>query len=41
MLLGEIQRSGVVLPTTPDIYQPVLKALADMGISAKVTTRTT
>ena len=38
VLPGEIQRSGVLLPTTPDIYQPVLKALAHMGISAKVTT---
>jgi len=32
ILNGEIDRSGVAIPTTPDIYNPILQELEDMGI---------
>ncbi|KAK7102221.1 alpha-aminoadipic semialdehyde synthase, mitochondrial-like isoform X2 [Littorina saxatilis] len=41
ILKGEIKQSGVVLPTTPDIYQAVLTALKDFGITATESVFTT
>lgn len=35
VLDGEIQRKGVVVPTTLDIYQPILKRLVMEGIRAR------
>ena len=33
ILNGELQRTGVVMPLTSDIYNPVLDRLEEMGIS--------
>lgn len=35
ILQGDIHKRGIVLPTTPDIYQPVLASLAHLGITEK------
>lgn len=34
LFTGEIQRKGVVVPLTLDIYQPILSRLAQEGIKA-------
>ncbi|KAK7499986.1 hypothetical protein BaRGS_00008834 [Batillaria attramentaria] len=36
ILKGEIQKTGVVLPTTADMYMPMLAALRQLGITAQV-----
>jgi saccharopine dehydrogenase-like NADP-dependent oxidoreductase len=33
ILQGKITRKGVVVPVTPDIYEPVLAELEQLGIS--------
>lgn len=38
ILEGEIQREGVLRPVTKEVYRPVLKRLADFGITATHTT---
>ncbi len=39
VLEGKITRKGVVVPVTPDIYEPVLAELDDMGIQLEEVTR--
>lgn len=39
VLEGKITRKGVVVPVTPDIYEPVLAELDDMGIHLEEVTR--
>lgn len=38
ILKGEIQQTGVALPTTGEMYKPILSALQKLGISAQVST---
>jgi saccharopine dehydrogenase-like NADP-dependent oxidoreductase len=40
ILSGKIRRTGVLQPTTPDIYLPVLEELAGLGISCHERTET-
>jgi len=40
ILEGKITRKGVLVPTTPDIYEPVLEELEQLGIHLEETTRT-
>jgi saccharopine dehydrogenase-like NADP-dependent oxidoreductase len=35
ILSGKIQRPGVLRPVTPDIYNPILDGLAEMGIACR------
>ena len=35
VILGELKRTGVVIPTTEDIYVPILEKLKEDGIQAK------
>jgi len=35
ILEGEIKETGVHIPTHPDIYEPVLKELAELGIKSE------
>jgi saccharopine dehydrogenase (NADP+, L-glutamate forming) len=39
ILRGEIKERGVQIPVAPDVYEPVLARLADVGITFKETTR--
>ncbi len=38
ILAGEIKRTGVLRPVSPDIYQPVLDTLAEIGIACREST---
>ena len=35
VVLGELKRTGIVIPTTEDIYVPILKKLKEDGIEPK------
>jgi hypothetical protein len=35
VVLGELKRRGVVIPTTEDIYVPILEKLKEYGIQPK------
>lgn len=39
ILEGKLKRKGVLVPTTPDIYEPVLEELEQLGIHLEETTR--
>jgi len=39
ILEGKLARKGVLVPTTPDIYEPVLEELEQLGIHLEETTR--
>jgi saccharopine dehydrogenase-like NADP-dependent oxidoreductase len=39
ILEGKIVRTGVVMPVTPDIYEPVLAELEELGICLQDTIR--
>ncbi len=39
ILRGDIKERGVQIPVSPDIYEPVLARLADVGITFRETTR--
>ena len=40
ILTGEICKKGVVVPTTSDIYEPILEQLKKEGIQATVESKT-
>jgi saccharopine dehydrogenase (NADP+, L-glutamate forming) len=35
ILEGKVKRTGVCMPTTPDLYQPILKEMSTLGFSFK------